>query len=284
MIPDFAQAFTYQINWRSRSHHAGYHRGTQNGLGVEFRGNVPIVDYPDARRIDLRQSIRDPGEQVHVRIFNQKTATPVVAVCDLSGSMRFGGKMRLLAEIAASAAYSAYQAADTFSFVGFDNIVREDWFTPPSYRMHDAFELVSRLKDYEPAESGCEGLLEVSRYLGQGRSLVFLVSDFHMPLELLEQSLNMLSRHHVVPVVLWNAGEYRTLPSFGLGTIVDPENGQQRTLFFRSELKQRFMQAFAERREALESLFMRYETPPCFIEDSFDAQVLSDYFHQFSAL
>lgn len=284
MIPDFAQAFTYQINWRSRSHHTGYHRGAQNGLGVEFRGNVPLVDYPDARRIDLRESIRDPGEQVHVRIFNQKTATPVAAVCDLSGSMRFGGKMRLMAEIAASVAYSAYQAADTFSFIGFDDAVREDWFTPPSYRMHDAFELVSRLEDYEPADSGCDGLLEVGRYLGQTRSLVFLVSDFHMPLELLEQSLNMLSRHHVVPVVLWNAGEYRSLPGFGLGTIVDPENGQQRTLFFRSALKQRFMQAFAERRETLETLFMRYEIPPCFIEDNFDAQVLSDYFHQFSAL
>lgn len=284
MIPDFAQAFTYQIHWRSRSHHAGYHRGAQNGLGMEFRGNVPLVDYPDARRIDLRESMRDPGEQVHVRIFNQKTATPVYAVCDLSGSMRFGAKIPLMAEIAASIAYSAHQAADTFSLVGFDDTVREDWRTPPSYRMHEAFELASRLKDYAPDNAGGEGMLEVGRYLGQARALVFLVSDFHMPLELLEQSLNMLSRHHVVPVVLWNAGEYRKLPSFGLGTIVDPESGQQRTLFFRNALRQRFEQVFAARRAALEALFMRYETPPCFIEDRFEAQTLSDYFHQFSAL
>ena len=91
MIPDFAKSFSYQVNWRSRSYHAGYHRGHQGGLGVEFRGNVPLTDYPDARRIDINQTIRDPNEQVHVRIFNQKNATPIYAVCDLSGSMQFTG-------------------------------------------------------------------------------------------------------------------------------------------------------------------------------------------------
>lgn len=284
MIPPYAQPFTYQINWRSRNHHAGYHRGTQNGLGVEFRGNVPLVDYPDARRIDIRQTLRDPGEQVHVRVFNQKNATPVYAVCDLSGSMQFGRKIPLAAEITASIAYSAYQAADTFSFVGFDDVVREDWLTPPSYRMHDAFELTSRLADYRPAPSGCAGMLEAGRYLGQARALVFLISDFHMPLEALEQAINTLSRHHVVPIVLWSASEYRDLPSFGLSTMIDPESGRQRTLFFRGALKARFEQAFAARRAALEELFMRYETPPCFVEDRFDAEALSEYFHQFSAL
>ena len=83
MIPDFAKSFTYQVNWRSRSYHAGYHCGNQGGLGVEFRGNVPLLDYPDARRIDINQTIRDPNEQVHVRIFNQKNATPIYAICDL---------------------------------------------------------------------------------------------------------------------------------------------------------------------------------------------------------
>ena len=287
MVPDFAKAFTYQINWRSRSYHAGYHRGTQSGLGVEFRGNVPLVDYPDARRIDIRQTIRDPGEQVHVRIFNQKNATPIYAVCDLSGSMRFTGrrnKMALAAEIAASVAYSAYQAGDTFSFVGFDQAVREDWLTPPSYRMHDAFALTHQLMNYLPGQIGAEGLLDISRYLGQARGLVFLISDFHMPLDMLEQALNMLSRHHVVPVVLWDAEEFRKLPNFGFSTIIDPETSAQRTLFFRKELRRRFEEAFAERREKLEELFMRYETPPYFVEDGFDAAAISEYFYQFSAL
>lgn len=287
MIPAYAQAFTYQIHWRSRSYHAGHHRGAQSGLGMEFRGNVPLTDYPDARRIDLRQTLRDPMDQLHVRIFNQKNPTPIFAVCDLSGSMQFAGrrhKLALAAEIAASVACSAYQNGDSYGFVGFDDRVREDWLSPPSRRMHEAFELTSRLMEYRPADAGADGLLDVSRYLGASRALVFLISDFHMPPELLEQAINALSRHHVVPIVLWDAAEYRQLPRLGLSTIIDSESGAQRTLFFRRELRERFERAFAERRAMLQTLFMRYEIPPCFVEDAFDAEALSEYFHQFSAL
>lgn len=287
MIPDFAKSFTYQVNWRSRSYHAGYHRGNQGGLGVEFRGNVPLVDYPDARRIDINQTIRDPNEQVHVRIFNQKNATPIYAICDLSGSMQFTGqfnKMALAAEIIASIAYSAYQAGDTFSFIGFDEVIREDWMTKSSYRMQDTYELTKQLRTYIPSSVGSDGLLDVNRFIGQARGLVFLISDFHMPLETIEAALNTLSNHHVVPVVLWDADEYKSLPSFGFSTIIDPESGQQRTLFFRKELKKRFETMFAQRRADIESLFMRYESPPYFAENGFDADAISEYFYQFSAV
>jgi uncharacterized protein (DUF58 family) len=248
---------------------------------------VPLIDYPDARRIDINQTIRDSSDQVHVRIFNQKNPTPVYAVCDLSASMQFTGnsnKMSLAAEISASIAYSAYQASDTFSFVGFDHVVREDWLTRSSRKMHDAFELTARLQSYHSHQKSASGLLDVSRYLGQARGLVFLISDFHLPLELIEQALNMLSRHHVIPLVLWDSQEYKTLPSFGFGTIVDPETNEERTLFFRKELRRKFESAFQQRREQLKALFMRYEAPPCFVEDQFRAEAISEYFRQFSAL
>ena len=283
MAPTYAQAFTYQINWRSRSQHTGDHGGLQHGLGMEFHGNAPLVDYPDARRIDIRQTLRDPGEQVYVRLFHQSNAMPVYAVCDLSGSMQFGGKMTLAAEIAASVACSAHQAGDRFGFVGFDDAVREEWLATPGHHLQEAYDLTARLRDYRPAAAGADGLLEVGLYLAQKRSLVFLISDFHMPLELLEQALNLLSRHHVVPVVLWSAAEYRNLPDFGLNAIVDPETGRRRLLFFRKALRARFEQAFAARRAALQELFMRYETPACFVEDRFDAAAVSEYFQQFAA-
>lgn len=287
MIPEFAKPFTYQIHWRSRSYHSGGHRGTQAGVGMEYLGNVPLVDFPDARRIDIGRTIRDPAEQVHVRIYNQNNAMPIYAICDLSGSMSFNGrqsKMALAAEISASVALSAQQAGDTFAFFGFDRIAREDWQVRSSYRMQDAYDLISRLAEYQPEAVGSEGLLEVCDYLGQGRGLVFLISDFHMPLEALENCLNTLSNHHVVPVVLWDAEEYRVLPRFGFSTIIDPETGEQRTLLFRTALKKRFEQAFAQRKAALEALFLKYEMPPHFVQDGFDAQAISAYFYQFSAL
>lgn len=287
MIPAFAKTFSYQINWRSRNYHAGYHRGLEGGVGTEFRDNVPLVDYPDARRIDINQTIRDPNEQVFVRVFNQKNPAPVFAACDLSGSMRFAGscsKMALAAEIAASVAYSVHQSNDNFGFIGFDKAIREDWLTPLSRKMHDAFEITQNLTNYQPTSKGVDGLLDLHRYLGSARALVFLISDFHMPLVIIEQALNTLSRHHVVPVVLWDSWEYKKLPHFGFSTITDPETGEQRTLFFRKELRRKFEEAFLARREQLKALFMRYEMPPHYVEDRFEAAALSEYFHQFSSL
>lgn len=287
MIPAYAKAFSYQINWRSRSYHDGYHKGAQVGVGMEFRGNSPLVDYPDVRRIDIRQTIRDPAEQVYVRTFNQKNPTPIYAICDLSGSMSFDGrrnKMELMAEIAASIAYSAHQSHDPFSFIGFDQDVRKDWTTSPSTRPYEAFALAERLRNSQPGRLGAEGLLKVSTYLGQARSLVFLVSDFHMPLATIEKALNMLSRHHVVPIVIWDPQEYKNLPKFGFSTITDPETGEIRTLFFREALRKKFEQAFIERRRQLQALFLRYQSPPCFVEDRFQAEKITEYFQQFSAL
>ena len=43
----------------------------QRGLGFEFRNNVSLMDFPDARRINLHQTILDPYEQVQVKLFDQ---------------------------------------------------------------------------------------------------------------------------------------------------------------------------------------------------------------------
>jgi uncharacterized protein (DUF58 family) len=286
MTPERAKEFSYQIGWRSRGRHPGRHASVQRGLGMEFRGHAPLIAYPDPRRIDLRQTIRDPFDQVWVKIFNQKSAVPVFVVCDLSGSMGFSGRMRKMevaAEIAASAAWSAFRVNDPFGFIGFDETVREDWIFNSSIKVHGAFELAERLAAHRPGHIGAEGLQDVSRFLSREKSLVLLVSDFHMPLQQLEQYLGTLTRHHVVPLVLWDAAEYRNLPEFGVASVTDCETGARRTLFLRKDFRARIVQSFEHRRAELEKLFMRFDMPPLFIEDGFEADDLTEYFYQFVA-
>jgi len=278
--------FSYQIGWRTRGRHPGRHASTQRGLGMEFRGHAPLIAYPDPRRIDLRQTLRDPFEQVWVKIFNQKSSVPVYVVCDLSGSMGFSGHLRKLqvaSEIAASAAWSAYRVNDPFGFVGFDDTVREDWMFTSSVKVHGAFDLAERLAAYRPGHVGARGLAEVGNFLSREKSLVLLVSDFHMPLDELEAALSTLMRHHVVPLVLWDAAEYRSLPEFGVASVTDAETGARRTLFLRRGYRERILQAFEARREALHQTFMRCDMPPLFIEDGFEPDDLTDYFYQFVA-
>lgn len=278
--------FSYHIGWRNRGRHPGRHASTQRGMGMEFIGHTTLVAYPDPRRIDLRQTIRDPMEQVYVRLFNQKSATPVFAICDMSGSMNFGAKTRKIrraADIVESIARSASRNADPFGFVGFDEIVREDWISTASFKSQRAIELMERLKEHHPQMVSGNGVADVWRYLPRERSLVFMVSDFHMPLKQLEEALANLLKHHIVPVVLWDADEYTALPEFGITAVTDPESGVKRTLFLRKEYRDRIIAAFEARREAIYKLFMQFDMPPFFVEGEFDADALTEYFHQFVA-
>lgn len=278
--------FSYHIGWRNRGRHPGRHASTQRGMGMEFIGHTTLVAYPDPRRIDLRQTIRDPMEQVYVRLFNQKSATPVFAICDMSGSMNFGAKTRKIrraANIVESIARSASRNADPFGFVGFDEIVREDWISTASFKSQRAIELMERLKEHHPQMVSGNGVADVWRYLPRERSLVFMVSDFHMPLNQLEEALANLLRHHIVPVVLWDADEYTSLPEFGITAVTDPESGVKRTLFLRKDYRDRIIAAFEARREAIYKLFMQFDMPPFFVEGEFDADALTEYFHQFVA-
>lgn len=287
MIPSYVKPFAYHIPWKSSSQHFGDHRGTQRGLGFEYRGNVSLVDYPDARRMDLRQTLRDPYEQVQVKLYNQDNTTPVYAVCDLSGSMQYQGLQRKLdkaKEIAASIASSAFNAGDVFSFIAYNREVLEDYTLPLSHHLHQSLQMIAQLETRDDLRIGGDGILEVPQYLSQNRGLVFWVSDFHMPLPLIEQALNAMSLHQVVPVVLWDAKEYRSLPRFGFGTLIDPETGMNRTVFFREALREKFRAAFDARRQALEQLFLKFDCPPLFMESDYSPDAMSHYFEQYMNL
>src|SRR5690349_19661192 len=100
----------YCLAWRSRAVRAGSHRSTHRGGGGLFHDLASLLDHPDPRRIDVRQSLRDPFEAIHVRRFEQKSAVAVTMLLDVSASMSFAGrtrKMRLAADLASVIAASA---------------------------------------------------------------------------------------------------------------------------------------------------------------------------------
>lgn len=284
MRPDHIKEFSYHINWRSNSRRPGSHRSNQRGMGMEFRGHATLLSYPDPRRIDLRQTIRDPMEQIYVRIFNQKSAAPVFVLCDMSGSMQYGSKERKIAiagDIIQSVAQSVTHNGDPFGLIGFDDEIREDWIATLSARPHMAIEMAEKLKTYQPKEVASTALIDTVRMLPRERSLIFLVSDFHMPIKDLEEALVLMLRHHIIPVVLWDTAEYEDLPEFGIANVTDPETGAKRTLFLRKEYRKRILDSFKQRRKAIEDLFLRFDMQPFFVTNQFDADLLSDYFHQY---
>ena len=118
--------------------------------------------------------------------------------------------------------------------------------------------------------------------VGGRRTLVFLVSDFHFPLRLLESLLAGLARHRVVPVVLADSSESDPSPAFGFTRVLDPESGEERTLLMRPALRRRLREQAARHREALARCFRLHETVPLPLTDRFDVDRVNDYFSPWS--
>lgn len=272
----------YRVGAPVRGHFPGHHRSTRGDSGFEFRGHASLLDAPDPRRLDLHASLRDPFGGWRVRIHSERQSVPVVVVADLSASMGFrGGESRIevLADLVESLAWSAWRHGDGFGFVGCDSEVRSDLFQPASRKRGAATELARRLRAMHPAGRDARGLLDAPRHLGRQRSLLFLVSDFHLPVEMIDAVLHGLATHEVVPVVLWDALEFGLGAARGLARVIDPESGRQRLVWWRPALRARWAAWHAQRRDALMALFAGHRLKPLFIEGAYDAEAVTRHFH-----
>lgn len=275
--------FHYKIDWRTKSHLPGHHRSTQSGGGLEFRGNAPLLDAPDPRRLDIRASLSNPFDQWFVRSFRQRGQVPVYLIADLSASMGFQGirnKLDVMADFTESLAYSVHRTGDRFAFIGCDEGIRTDFLMPPTHALGAGLEIAQRLRRFEPTGKSAKGLQDIQPYLPRQKSLIFLVSDFHIDDASLVNTLQMMSAHRVCPIILWDRAEYQRMPKFGLVLVQDSETGRRRTVLLRRSLHERIQAEFETRRAALIELFMKHGTRPLFIKDSFDAEQVTKYFFQ----
>jgi hypothetical protein len=276
-------AATREIHYRAdamvRGHFPGRHRSTRGDSGFEFRGHASLLDAPDARRLDLHASLRDPLRNWIVRVHSERKSIPVTMVADLSASMGFDGrhaKLQVMAEFVES------------------RQVRRHWLQPQT-RVRGAGKAIAdalrALQDQRPgagrqaggAASGegqsAQALLSAHAYLSRQRSLVFLLSDFHLPLSFVAEVLDSLAAHLVVPVLLWDAREFALSATRGLAQVLDPETGQRRLVWWRPALRRQWLALQQQRREALHRLFSARRLSPLLLADGFDADAVTRYFH-----
>ncbi|MEE9355713.1 MAG: DUF58 domain-containing protein [Methylococcaceae bacterium] len=279
--PDLTSVFHYWIPWRTHSVNPGYHRSTQSGNGYELQGHAPLISHSDPRKLDIHASLHDPLGQYIVRTFRQQATIPVYVIADLSASMGFQGvanKLESLASFTTTTAYSAYRTGDPFGFFACGDQILWDLCLPLGQHKGMVEEAFLPLSRHRPSDNSFIALQSASEHLSRKRALVFLVSDFHFPLNEISQIFESLSFHDVVPVVLWDKMEYLKLPRWGLTRMSDPETGQERSLFMRPSLHDRFATVFDERRRDLTELCLQYGREPFFLEDRFNPDDLTWYF------
>ena len=271
----------YRLPGRAAGAMPGAHRSSGGEGGFEFRGQVPLASARDTRRLDLHASLRDPFGQWMVRQYSLRLAVPVLLVADVSASMAFAGsppRQQVLADLAESLAASVWRQGDAFGFVACAEQVRSDLLLAPTRARGAGAALAARLRTLALDGRSAQGLLQAWRHLPRRRSLVFLVSDFQLPLADLRAVLASLAGHALVPVVLGDHQEAGPTATRGLLTVVDPETGRRALWWWRPALRDRLARAHQQRRDDLQQCFAAQRLRPLFVDGAFDADAVTRHF------
>jgi uncharacterized protein (DUF58 family) len=263
---------------RARGSAPGAHRGRDAGGPGTFKDQVPFLRLPDARRLDLRATLRDPFEGTHVRRFEARVAVEVWALVDLSASMRFRGaadRMALAGALCAGLAASATRIGDGFGLIACDAAIREDLYLPATRHRATAAAAAQRLARAAPAGAGAAGLLAAAARIAGRPKIVFLVSDFRWPAPLVERVFAGLAFHDLVPVLLADPAEAEALPEWGIVDLEDLEGAGTRLVLMRPGLRRRWIAREAERVAALARLARRHGRAPFHLAERFDPGALS---------
>lgn len=275
-----ASEFHYRVSWRSDSVQPGAHPGRHGGSGLLFRWHLPLIQHPDPRRLDLRASLLDPFQACQVRVQEQRASITVFVIVDLSASMGYQGrhaKMQTVADFLTALAASAHRLGDAVGVVALAETARPLLHLPPSRQPSVIRDCAARLARLRPTGSHARGLARAARWLPGGRCLVFLLSDFHYPFSIVQQTLADLAHHALVPVVLWD-DEEQAPPQDGLAMLHDMESGTERLLWLRPPLRARLQASFQQRRQKLLAVLRRHGREPLFLPHGFQAEAVTRYF------
>lgn len=278
--------FHYRLPHRLGTWRPGSHPATSLGTGQEFVSHANLFDRPDPRRLDLRASLRDIRGDWLVRVHRQRAAVPVHVIVDVSASMAFGSvrpKLQAVADFVEALGLSAFRVGDALGMAAFDERERMDLFVPALLSRGSGTLMASLLRNCTAGGSGAAGLEQAALHYTGRAGLIFLVSDFHWPLDRLERTLDLLASAYVVPMVVWDPAETQPPAENGLLSVWDVESRSQRTLWMRPSLRARWIEAVEQRRMDLTERLARRNIRPFHMNGDFDGEAMSRYFLEAAA-
>ncbi|SEA96588.1 DUF58 domain-containing protein [Rubrimonas cliftonensis] len=271
------EALAWRLRARQPGARLGRQRGRQRGAGDAFADVAPLMRWPDPRRIDLRRSALDPFGEVFVRRFETPAAVDVTVLLDWSGSLAASAaadRRAMAAILAAGLAQAAARAGDRVSIVAAPGDGAAVMIRPPTRRA-DADAILDALAALPPRGGDAEPLRAAAAETPLRGALVFLVSDFELSPEALDDVLGTLDGRDVVPLWLRDTGLDRIAPRWGVSEIVDPETGAARLALTRPALARRHAAARVAAAAALETVFAAHGRAPIMLADQIDVAELA---------
>ncbi|WP_244500545.1 DUF58 domain-containing protein [Methyloceanibacter methanicus] len=239
------------------------------GAGGLFQDHDLLIRARDPRRIDLRVSLRDPFGNLYAKRFAQRSAVTLYALVDLSASMGFAGQARkvdVAADLCAALAASARRIGDSFGLIGANRRIVPDCFWPATSSRGAEAEMLTNLRGFDPTAQGdlgdsAEGLIDAAAIIAGRRKLVFVISDFFMPDQVIESVFEALSEHDVIPIVLRDPREWNSCRATASSRLPIWRPAAD-AYVMRPALRAALIADNAARGARLRALAMRYGRPP----------------------
>ncbi len=213
----------------SRNIFAGEYHSAFKGRGMAF-AEVREYQYGDDLR-DIDWNVTARYNRPFVKIFEEERELTVMLMIDVSESLGFGSrkilKRDMVAEIAATLAFSAIQNNDKIGVIFFTDKVEK--FIPPKKGKKHILFIIREILGFTPENRGTD-LNMALRYMTNAikkKCTAFLISDFIDPDDY-KKALQIANRKHdVVAIQVYDQLSTDLLP-VGLMKVKDPETGEER--------------------------------------------------------
>lgn len=213
----------------SRNIFAGEYHSAFKGRGMTF-SEVREYQYGDDIR-DIDWNVTARHNHPYVKVYEEEREMTVMLLIDVSSSRYFGAvgeeKRQMIAEIAATIAFSAIQNNDKAGVIFFSDKIEK--FIPPKKGRKHILLIIRELLDFTPDSQGTD-LSVVLRYFSDAlkkRCTTFLMSDYIDSHDYSKALSVAASRHDIYGIQVYDKRDSK-LPDVGLMRIADLETGADR--------------------------------------------------------
>lgn len=238
---------------------AGEYHSAFKGRGMTF-SEVREYQYGDDIR-DIDWNVTARHNHPYIKVYEEERELTVMLLIDVSGSRNFGAvgedKRQMIAEIAATIAFSAIQNNDKIGVIFFSDRI-EKFIPPKKGRRHILF-IIRELLDFPPESKGTDigGALRYMTDALKKRCTTFVISDFIDSHDYYKALTIANNKHDVTAIQVYDKRDAQ-LPDVGLMRVVDLETGADRWVNTSSaKVRQTFNKWWYERQQAMIERFNR---------------------------
>jgi uncharacterized protein (DUF58 family) len=238
---------------------AGEYHSAFKGRGMTF-AEVREYQYgDDVRDIDWNVTARQ--NKPYVKVYEEERELTLMLLIDVSGSRNFGAvgesKKEMMAEIAATLAFSSIQNKDKVGVIFFSDKVEK--FIPPKKGTSHILLIIREIINFEPERNGTDinVALEFMNSALKKRCAAFLLSDF-IDSHDYYKSMSIAARKHDLAAIQVYDKRDAKLPDVGLIRVKDMERDSYKWIDTSSSATRKaYDRMWYERQQQVSSIVMK---------------------------